>query len=91
MKKLVLLLAVCMLGLSLPAWQSSAQVSSSCLTFSVPVVVHGTDGPGGIGPQRVVAGQSLQFTVTSASAPGASVFNENGSNLGTGAVPGLAT
>jgi len=59
------------------------------LTFNVPVVTHGPDGV-----QRVVAGQSLQFTVTSAFAPGASVFNENNSGptyLGTGAVPSLAT
>jgi len=89
MKKLMLLLAVCLLGLSAPAWRSSAEVLSSCLTFNVPVVTHGPDGV-----QRVVAGQSLQFTVTSAFAPGASVFNENNSGptyLGTGAVPSLAT
>jgi len=54
--------------------------------MAIPVVTHGPDGD-----QRLIQDQTLKFSVNTT--PGASfnVFNENTTNLGTGALTGLAT
>ena len=83
-----LLLFACAMILSAALWQTNAltQTPANCLMFSVPVIIHDANRT-----QFLTQNQSLKFSVVSAPDSGVGVFNDNGSNLGLGAISGLRT
>jgi len=89
MKKLaIFLLFACVMTLSAAIWQTHAiqGTPANCLMFSVPVIIHDANRT-----QFLTQNQSLKFSVVSAPDSGVGVFNDNGSNLGVGAIAGLKT
>ncbi|MCP9494371.1 MAG: hypothetical protein MSG64_07950 [Pyrinomonadaceae bacterium MAG19_C2-C3] len=83
-----LLLFACAMTLSAALWQTHALTGTpaNCLMFSVPVVIHDANQT-----QFKTENQSLRFSVVSAPDSGVGVFNDNGSNLGVGAIANFPT
>lgn len=90
MKRLAFALLTVSLALTAFLWPTGAQNPITCLPLSVPAVTHSLDANGMNLDQHVVQGQAVKFSVNSTGAA-FNVFNESGSNLGIGAIPGLAT